>query len=254
MNQSRPALTAVVLAAMILSLPAGIAARPQADSPQAVAQVDDDAGEAVGLASRVFAVRYKSVDDVYLLVSPRLGPRGSIRAQPHDRTLTIVDTPGALARMAQLIAAYDVPPRGVRVAVQLILASSGEGSPQPTPPPIRGVIEKLNALSTRWTDYRLVGDGRVLGTEGERSSVRVGEDYRIDFRVDQVSEETRTIRFKPFELQRREPSIEGTERYASVLSTVLNLKDSQLFIVGASKMERSNRALFMTITASLQQP
>ncbi len=35
---------------------------------------------------------------------------------------------------------------------------------------------------------------------------------------------------------------------------VLNLRDSQLFIVGASKMERSNRALFMTITAALQQP
>jgi hypothetical protein len=34
------------------------------------------------------------------------------------------------------------------------------------------------------------------------------------------------------------------------MSTVLNLRDSQLFIVGASKMEQDNRALFMTVMAS----
>ena len=94
----------------------------------------------------------------------------------------------------------------------------------------------------------------VLFLLSERSSLRVGDDYRIDFRIDQVSDESRTIRFKPFELQRRELTVEGNERYNPVMNTVLNLRDSQLFIVGASKMERSNRALFMTITASLQQP
>ncbi len=241
MNRFRPLLAPVLLAA-ILSLCAGGAAPVPA------------AGEEAGLAARVFAVRYKDVDDVYLLISPYVGPRGSIRTEPRRKVLTVLDTPENLGRIQELIAAYDVPPRNVEVAVQLILASSGQASPEPAPPPIRGVIEKLNALSTRWNDYRLVGNARVLGTEGERSSLRVGDDYRIDFKIDQVSDESRVIRFKPFELQRRELSVEGNERYASVMSTVLNLKDSQLFIVGASKMERSNRALFMTITASLQRP
>ena len=206
------------------------------------------------MASKVFTIRYKSVDDVYLLLSPSLGPRGSIRAQPHLKTLTVVDAPENLARMADLVASYDLPPRSVQVSVQLILASSGPGSTEPAPPPIRGVIEKLNALSTRWNDYRLVGDARVMGTEGERSSLRVGDDYRVEFRIEQISEDSRVIRFKPFELARREPAVEGDERYASIMNTVLNLRDQQLFIVGASKMERSNRALFMTITASLQRP
>jgi hypothetical protein len=100
----------------------------------------------------------------------------------------------------------------------------------------------------------MVGNARVLGTEGERSSLRVGEDYRVDFRIDQVSDESRVIRFKPFELLRRESAVEGPERYTSVMNTVLNLRDSQQFIVGASKVEQSNRALFMTITAALQRP
>jgi hypothetical protein len=142
----------------------------------------------------------------------------------------------------------------VEVAVQLIMAQAAAGSPAPAPPPIKGVIDKLNALSTRWNDYRLVGNARVLGTEGEHSSLRVGDDYRVQFRIDRVMEESRVIRFKPFALERRELSVEGNERYSPVLDTVLSLRDSQLFIVGASRMERSNRALFMTITASLQRP
>ena len=206
------------------------------------------------LATRVFILHYKTADEAYLLISPWLSPRGSIRSQPHQKTLTVVDTAEAVQRMAEMIAGFDLPPRVIEVAVQLILASSEKGSPEPTPPPIRGVIERLNALSTRWSDYRLVGDARILGTEGERSTLRVGDDYRVDFRIEQVAEESRIIRFKPFELSRREPGVEANERYAPIMNTVLNLRDAQLFIVGASKMERSNRALFMTITASLPRP
>ncbi|MFQ5876534.1 MAG: secretin N-terminal domain-containing protein [Acidobacteriota bacterium] len=210
--------------------------------------------EASGLATRVFNIQYKTVDAVYLLVSPALGPLGSIRAEPHRRTLTVADTPQNLRRIADLIASFDIPPRSVEVSVQLILASSGPGSVRPVPPPIRGVIERLSALSTRWNDYRLLGNARVLSTEGEASSLQVGDRYRVDFRVDEISGDSRIIRFKPFELRRREMTVEGRESYSRVMRTVLNLRDSQLFIVGASRMERSNRALFMTITASLQGP
>jgi len=206
------------------------------------------------LGTRIFNLRYKKVDEAYLLISPYVGSRGSVKMQPAQRTLTVQDVPENLQKITGLIDSYDVPPRSVEVSVQLILATSGENSPEPAPPPIRGVIDRLNALSTRWTDYKMVGNARVMGTEGERSSLRVGDDYKVDFRIDQVSDETRVIRFKPIELSRREIAVEGNERYASVMNTVLNLRDSQLFIVGASKVEQSQRALFMTITASLQRP
>jgi len=237
----------VVAGALVVSLFVLVRARVEAQQPS-------PSETPAALGTKVFNLRYKRVDDAYLLISPYLGPRGSIRTQPAQRAVTVVDAPDNLQRIAALIGAYDLPPRSVQVSVQLILASAGETAAAPAPPPIRGVIDKLNALSTRWNDYRMVGDARVLGTEGERSSLRVGEDYKVDFRIDQVSDENRVIRFKPFELQRREVSVEGAERYTPIVNTVLNLRDSQLFIVGASKIERSNRALFMTITASLQRP
>jgi hypothetical protein len=235
------AAAALALCAAFAALPAG----PASAQP---------AGGETPLTARAFTIRYKGVDEVYLLISPYLSQRGSIQAQPHRRTLTVTDAPQNLDQIADLIRAYDVPPRAVEVAVQLIMAQAAAGSPAPAPPPIKGVIDKLNALSTRWNDYRLVGNARVLGTEGEHSSLRVGDDYRVQFRIDRVMEESRVIRFKPFALERRELSVEGNERYSPVLDTVLSLRDSQLFIVGASRMERSNRALFMTITASLQRP
>jgi len=253
-REYRSILYALLCAAILLPL---AISGPAASQP--AGERDENGGapgaQAADLEQQVFTVRFRSLDEVYLLVSPLLGPGGTIQTQPHQRTLSVTETAETLQRIAALIAAYDIPPRSVEVSVQLILASIGQGSSDaPPPPPIRGVIDRLSALSTRWQDYRLLGDARVMGTEGESSAVQVGDSYRVAFRIDRVSDENRVIRFKPFELQRREPAVEGMERYSSIMNTVLNLRDSQLFIVGASKMERSNRALFMTVTAALQSP
>jgi hypothetical protein len=256
---------ALVVALALLALPRGLPAQTGGEAAATPAPSPSPASPAAtpgkripggpgGIGMRVYNLRYKKVDDAYMLISPYVGPRGTVKMQPAQKMLTVIDAPENLQRISGIIGTYDVPPRSVEVQVQLIMASSGAAPAPPAPPPIRGVIDRLTALSTRWNDYRLVGQARVLGTEGERSSLRVGDDYRVDFRIDQVSDETRVIRFKPFELQRKEPSVEGAERYTPVMNTVLNLRDSQLFIVGASKIEASNRALFMTITASLQKP
>ncbi len=239
-------------ATLLLPIAAGGPAASQGAAEE-VTGGDSDSPDS-SLARRVFKLRHRSVDEVYLLVSPLLGPHGTIQAQPHQRTVSVTETPETLLEIADVIAAYDIPPRSVEVSVQLILASIGQGTRETAPPPIRGVIDRLNALSTRWQDYRLLGDARVMGTEGESSAVQVGDAYRVAFRIDRVSDENRVIRFKPFELQRRDAALEGMDRYSSIMNTVLNLRDSQLFIVGASKMERSNKALFMTVTAALQPP
>ena len=264
MKRSSAVVAALFVALLVLAVARADAPQPPADgtsAPQATpappaqsAAAAETQAKPSALGTRIFVLRYKKVDEAYLLISPYVGPHGSVKMQPAQRTLTVQDVPGNLPRIVGLIESYDVPPRSVEVSVQLILASSGEKSEAPAPPPIRGVIDRLNALNTRWTDYKMVGNARIMGTEGERSSLRVGDDYKVDFRIDQVSDETRVTRFKPFELSRREIAVEGNQRYASIMNTVLNLRDSQLFIVGASKVEQSQRALFMTITASLQRP
>lgn len=208
------------------------------------------------LPTQLFTIRFKDVNDVYLLIEPLLSARGAVQMQPRLRTLAVTDDPETLEKIEAMIQSYDLPPRNVEVALQLILATAAGKPPETISPRIRGVIQKLNEISTRWSDYRLLGSATVVSSEGEKTSVEMGEDYRISFAVDYASDEQRLVRFKRFTLDRRERARDpepDKEIYTRVLDTALNLKENKLYIFGASKMESSNRALFMTITASTQR-
>src|SRR5439155_16512235 len=105
------------LAAVIVALP--LLARAQAESPPAEPQASPAVETAPAsaparpapLGMRIFSLHYKKIDDVYLLISPYVGPRGSVKTQPAQRTLTVQDAPENLNRIAALIGSYDVPPK-----------------------------------------------------------------------------------------------------------------------------------------------
>ncbi|HEV8335255.1 MAG TPA: secretin N-terminal domain-containing protein [Candidatus Polarisedimenticolia bacterium] len=208
------------------------------------------------LPTQLFTVRFKDVNDVYLLIEPLLSQRGSVQMQPRLRTLAVTDDEETLKKIEALIQSYDLPPKSVAVALQLILATAAEKPPETISPRIRGVIQKLNEISTKWSDYRLLGSATVPCSEGEKASAELGEDYRISFAVDYAIDEQKLVRFKRLVLDRRDRSrdAESSEAtYTRVLDTALNLKEDKLYIFGASKMEGSSRALFMTISASTQR-
>jgi len=208
------------------------------------------------LPTQLFTVRFKDVNDVYLLIEPLLSQRGSVQMQPRLKTLAVTDDGETLKKVEAMIQSYDLPPKSVAVALQLILATAAEKPPETISPRIRGVIQKLNEISTKWSDYRLLGSVTVPCTEGEKASAELGEDYRISFAVDYASNEQKLVRFKRLVLDRRDRSrdAESSEAtYTRVLDTALNLKEDKLYIFGASKMEGSSRALFMTISASTQR-
>src|SRR5262249_29958504 len=91
--------------------PAPAATAPQAAGPRPMRQSP--------LAMRNFNLRYRPMDDAYRIISPYVGPHGTVKMQPAQKTLTIQDAPENLQRIAALISSYDVPPRNVEVLVQL---------------------------------------------------------------------------------------------------------------------------------------
>ena len=85
------------------------------------------------LPTQLFTVRFKDVNDVYLLIEPLLSAKGSVSMQPRLKTLAVTDDEDTLRRVEEMIRSYDLPPKNVEVALQLILAST-KGQPEKISP------------------------------------------------------------------------------------------------------------------------
>ncbi len=228
----------VLLAALVLA-PVGLAA----DEPE--------------LETRVFTVQFRSVTDVVLLVRNALGENGSLTLQPRLKAVIVTDEPVLLDRVAQLIASFDVPPRQVHLAVQLLMGSH-EKDPEnrrsaPGAPRLPGIDRDLRDTLglTSWTDYELLGSASFTTSEGEETTLALGEDYRIRLKVGTVNVEQRVTRFERFALERRNRDVEGQEELRPIWDQVLNLRDNQLYVFGATRLEDSSRAIFLSITAGI---
>jgi hypothetical protein len=201
------------------------------------------------LEVRVFELRHKDPDDVVDLIRPALSEESSILIQSKIRTLTVTDHPRNLETVAGLIAGFDQPPRDVAVSVNLMRASRvGPGprtgvTPGKLPPSLREL--------TKWLDYELLGGMSIQTTEAERSSLLLGEEYRIRFQVDLVDERSGRVRLRDFTLERRVVDPAAGETWVPIFDTVVNLKSGTPYVFGATRGQDALRALFLTITASI---
>jgi hypothetical protein len=104
---------------------------------------------------------------------------------------------------------------------------------------------------TSWNEYRLLGSGSLTAIEGAESTLPLGEDYRIRFAVDSVRPDQAVTRFQRFALERRRVRADGAPEFKPLWETVLNLRDNQLYVFGATRVEDSQRAVFLSITAGI---
>ena len=215
------------------------------------------AAEAPELETRVFTVQFRQVEDVVLLVSSLLGENGSLTLQARLKAVIVTDEPALLDRVAQLIASFDVPPRQVHLAVQLLMGSHDDApEKRKTAPGVQrlpGIDRDLRDTLglTSWTEYELLGSASFTTSEGEVSTLALGEDYRILLKVGSVNEERRVTHFERFALERRRTDAQGREELRPIWDQVLNLRDKQLYVFGATRLEDSSRAIFLSITAGI---
>jgi len=215
---------------------------------------------AASMETRVFTVRFKTVVDVVVLLRPLMGEDGSLTMQPRLRAVTVTDEPERLDRMAQVLSTFDVPPRHVRLAVQLLLGSQEPGPEEGdgvTPrsarlPGIDGMlIETLNL--TNWPHYRVLGSTTLTVAEGEEATFSLGENYRVRLQVGAVDPNRGVTRFQRFAFERAHVTPDGAREFRSIWDTVLNLRDERLTVFGATRMEDSQRAVFLAVTAVIQE-
>jgi len=232
----RSLLRAVALAALLLGAGSAAAVSTAAPEPDVV---------------RVFTLKHRKAEEVFLLVRPLLTPRGSIVLQPGLNALTVRDTGRAVERAAQVVASFDVPPRGFAISVSLFRATS-DPSPRTAPTPvseqIRGVGARLRKLFS-FTDYVPLDEVVLQGLEGEPVSWSLGGSYRIDFLMESGGGGD-VVRLRNLVLSRVRRDEKGRETAHDVARTSINLRLHEPFVLGVGREEGGSAALFLVLSAA----
>jgi len=214
-----------------------------------------------GLVTKTFTARYRGIDEIVALIQPVVSERGSYAVQPRIRSVTVTDTAAAVGRMAELIAGFALPPRSVNLMIQLMLAEEGAPAETARPRPRRmglppAVIQDL----TKWGVITEIGGASIATAEGEPGTVVLGsapEEYRVRFEMGAVTPRIGVIRMERFLLERPGRPAGGGEgagtKYVPLIDLVLNLKDHQTTVLGATSSQDSKQALFVSITATTQE-
>jgi hypothetical protein len=202
---------------------------------------------------RVFALKHRTADDALVLVRPLLSEAGSVMLEPRTNELTVRDTAESVDRAARAIAAYDVPLRGVDVAVTLLKETADPKAATPktdVSEEIRGIGEKLKKLF-KVTNFTRLDSVVVRGMEGQRIAYVIGTHYRLQFLLD-PSRDGRGLQFKDLSLERvrREG---GKETRGEILHTSINVNVGQPYILGVGRDEAAPDKLFLVFFPSWRQ-
>lgn len=207
---------------------------------------------AATLTARSFEVRHRPLVDAVDLVSAVLSEDGSVSLRPRLGRIVIQDREDVLERVERLLEEFDVPPRNVEVAVSLFLGTDrrdDEAGRLARSPDIaeetRGIRETLSDF-TKWTEFAPLGTQTITCLEGYEGTVYLAEDYRVEFRVQEVEGEDRVL-FDEFRLLRDVPTADGGARTVKHYDAAIRMPVGQELLVGAASGPDASAALFLKL-------
>ncbi|ANM28655.1 hypothetical protein ABI59_02045 [Acidobacteria bacterium Mor1] len=213
---------------------------------------------AEGLKVKAFKVEHRSLMEAAELAEAVLSEEGSLRIRPNIKTLVVEDYENVLGKVQSLIHDFDVPPRNVKLTLNLIVGTD-ERAEQDGRTTLLGpdvaqeivdAVERIRRL-TKWSKYEIEGSRSVQGVEGGETIAQLSDDYRVVMQIDAVDEERQKLMIKRFALQKIRYS-EQSERYEDIfVSSVITPLDRLNQLVVASGPDAS-KALFLTLQAELR--
>ncbi len=205
---------------------------------------------------KVFALKYRKVEDALALLRPLLSDSGAVSAvlETNLNSLTVRGTPARVEQIAREVAAFDVPLRAIDIDVTL-LKSSGEkkrgGEKTDVSEEIRGIGERLKKLFNV-TDFTRLDSVVVQGIEGQRVAYVMGGGYRLEFLLDPSRDGTQVqLRDLSLERVRREA---GREVRGEIVRTSINVTLGQPYILGVGRDESAGDKLFVVFLANWRRP
>jgi len=192
------------------------------------------------IVTATFSLSHQSVDDAAALVLPLLGPDGNVHILRATNSIVVRDVPMRLNRVRVQLAAFDHPPRPLRVELELLQAGGGDDGTALHPP---AALEHRLRQLFRFSEYRMVASGDVLTREGEEVKFQAAGRYEVTFRSTAVMPDGRLV-LDDFSLWRRG----GAHGDQPLLRSRLQLTIDRPLVLGLTRAEGDKEALFLALT------
>ena len=140
-------------------------------APIAAAGLPPTPAPAAQMVVKVFTLKHRKIEDALPLLRPLLSDPGAASAvlETNRNSLTVRGTSARIEQITRAVAAFDVPPRAINIAVTLLksLGEKTHSEKTDVSQEIRGIGEKLKKLFNV-TDFTRLDSVVVQGVEGER--------------------------------------------------------------------------------------
>jgi hypothetical protein len=208
----------------------------------------------VTTTSRVFHLRYATVDDASRAVQPLLSDHGSLTVQPSKARITVQDTQEVVERVAEVLADLDRSPQNYRIEVALLLGTN-ESLEAGVRTPVNRRVEKMFPFAA----YRTIGSTVFVGEMGSLASADLGEGYQLsflptifkaadDFAFGMKGGNTR-FQLQTLHLVRITENEDGSRDPVDVLRTTVLISPRQEAYIGAGASEESSTGLVLILRA-----
>lgn len=207
------------------------------------------AEERGGLETRVFTVRWRSLNDAATLATPLLSTDATLQLQPKLGALTVTDWPSNVAAFASALDSFDVPPRAIDVTVLLLRATSAAPG-KPISEELRSIKDSVDPV-TPFSSYEVLGEAKLSGVEGGDVSTTLGgnEAYRVGFRVGAVDDRNAVVRLDDLSLARKR---RGTTTYDDVMTLTYNAPSAEKVVLGVTRAQARDSGVLLVIEAVIR--
>ena len=189
------------------------------------------------------------------LLQPYLTKRGRVRFENRTRALTMVDKPEVIDIMLKMIKRFDVKAPQVEFSLTLVLAKTVAGKPE-VPKELKSVSKQLKEVFN-YNQFTIM-DKAFISVEANNSTrQRVGGEkgYTVEMETQLIQGPKPTIRleFHLFDLEVIKHIDKGVLNVEhTLIRTVVELKNGETAILGASKINGHGKALITIVNMKLK--
>jgi len=196
---------------------------------------------AQALSVRTFTFKYKDADKAAAVIKPLMSAEGTMSIQPKTNALAVTDHAENLKAISKALAEFDTAAQPFRLSIRIVSAAR-EGSAR-VPDDLKDVAQKVALL--HFNAFSREGDANVQGKEGDNGLVDMQTGYRAEFKFGEYDPASESIKINDLHVSR----VGKDNQLTSLVTTSLNLRIGQTYILGAAKSPQSQRALMIVLVA-----